>query len=129
MGLFGGLFQSETTSTQQTDNVDGRVVGGDASSNISAANNSGTLNITALDGGAISQSMALAMKGVEGAQAITAQTIDQNASLLQGVVTATREGQEQFASALESVKTADTRMLAFGALAVVGLAAAKVWGK
>lgn len=128
MGLFS-LFESKSSSSQQTDNVDGRVVGGDASSNISAANNSGTLNITALDGGAISQSMALAFAGVEGAQSLAAQTIDQNADLLKNVVTATREGQDQFAAALENVKTADTRMLAFGALAVLGFVALKVWGK
>lgn len=124
-----GLFSSKSSSTQNTTNIDGRVVGGDDSSNISAANNSGTLTINSLDGGAVNASLALALKGLEGAQAITAQTIDQNASMLSGVVASTKEGQQQFAEALENVKTADTRMLAFGALAVVGLVVLKVWGK
>lgn len=122
--MSGGFSDSD----QDTKNTDARVVGSEGSVNVSAQNG-GDVNVTTTDAGAVSASMALAMKGVEGAQTIAAQTIDQNAELLKGVVTATREGQEQFASALENVKTADTRMLAIGALAVVGLAAARVWGK
>lgn len=104
---------SKSSSTQTTTSIDGRVVGGDSSTNLSLNGNSGPVQITTTDAGAVHDSLQLALAGVEGANA-TAQGV------ASGALSAVQQGQAQFTSAIEQIKTGDktTGMVVAGFVAV-----------
>ncbi len=102
---------SKSTNTQTTTSIDGRVVGGDQSTNLSLSGNSGPVSITTTDAGAIHESLALALAGVEGANATAA-------AATSGAISAVQQGQAQFTSAIEQIKTGDktTKVVVIGAV-------------
>ena len=109
---------SKSTNSQSTTSTDGRVVGGDSSTNLSVNGNSGPVSITTTDAGAIHESLALALAGVEGANATAA-------AATSGAISAVQQGQAQFTSAIEQIKTGDktTKVVVIGAVvAAVGIA-------
>lgn len=122
------LSISSSKSSNPVTNTDARVVGGDSSSNLSlnASGNRGAVNVTVTDAGAVSKSLDLAMKGIEGAQATASAAVADSGELLRGVLATQGEQQQQFADALENIKTSDVRVLIFAGLAVVGLAAVQL---
>ncbi len=102
---------SKSNSTQTTTSIDGRVVGGDSSTNLSLNGNTGPVSITTTDAGAIHDSLALALAGVEGANATAA-------AATSGAISAVQQGQAQFTSAIEQIKTGDktTKVVVIGAV-------------
>lgn len=116
---------SKSNNSQTTTSIDGRVVGGDQSSNFSLNGNTGPVNITTTDAGAVHDSIALALAGVEGANKNAADATAANASILTGALGAVQQGQEQFTSAIEQIKTGDktTKFVVIG-FAVVAVAIA-----
>lgn len=102
---------SKSTNTQTTTSIDGRVLGGDSSTNLSLNGNSGPVQITTTDAGAIHESLALALAGVEGANATAA-------AATSGAISAVQQGQAQFTSAIEQIKTGDktTKVVVIGAV-------------
>jgi hypothetical protein len=110
-GFSSDPFSSKSTNSQVTTSIDGRVVGGDSSTNLSLNGNSGPVQITTTDAGAIHQSLQLALQGVEGANQ-TAQ------SATAGALDAVKSGQAQFTSAIEQIKTGDktTKVVVIGAV-------------
>lgn len=109
---------SKSSSTQTTTSIDGRVVGGDSSTNLSLNGNTGPVSITTTDAGAIHDSLALALAGVEGANATAA-------AATSSAISAVQQGQAQFTSAIEQIKTGDktTKVVVIGAVvAAVGIA-------
>lgn len=102
---------SKSNSTQTTTSIDGRVVGGDSSSNFSLNNNKGPVQITTTDAGAVHESLQLALAGVEGANATAA-------AATSGAIGAVQQGQAQFTSAVEQIKTGDktTKVVVIGAV-------------
>lgn len=109
---------SKSTNSQTTTSIDGRVVGGDSSTNLSLNGNTGPVQITTTDAGAIHQSLALALAGVESANATAA-------AATSGAISAVQQGQAQFTSAIEQIKTGDktTKVVVIGAvIAAVGIA-------
>lgn len=118
-------FGGDSSSTQQTSNTDARVVGGDTSTNVSAAI-SGTGNTLQLtDRGAVHDSMSLAKAGIESQERVVSTVIDNNASMLAGVL----DQQRAFADTVKGVATKDTSTIILAGLAVVGLAAATMLRK
>lgn len=102
---------SKSTNSQTTTSIDGRVVGGDSSTNLSLSGNSGPVHITTTDAGSIHESLALALAGVEGANATAA-------AATSGAISAVQQGQAQFTSAIEQIKTGDktTKVVVIGAV-------------
>lgn len=120
-----GSSKSSTSNSQTSTNVDGRIVGGDQSSNLSLNNNKGPVSVTLTDAGAVHDSLQLAMAGVEGATSIAQGAIASNKSLLSDALGTVGSSQAQFTSAIEQIKTGDktTRNVVIG-FAVVGVAVA-----
>lgn len=116
---------SKSTSTQTTTSIDGRVVGGDSSSNLSLNGNTGNVSIVTTDAGAVHDSLQLALAGVEGAQQTAQAAIGSQSTLLTGALQAVQQGQSEFTSAIEQIKTGDktTRNVVIG-FAVVAVAIA-----
>jgi len=102
---------SKSTNSQTTTSIDGRVVGGDSSTNLSLSGNTGPVQITTTDAGAIHESLALALAGVESANATAA-------AATSGAISAVQQGQAQFTSAIEQIKTGDktTKVVVIGAV-------------
>jgi len=98
--------------------VDNSLYGDGAQTSVARIEGSSNV-VNMLDAGAVSNSLALALKGVELAneQASAAQT--RSGQLLQGVFDAQNSTTKQLASAVESVKTADLKTIGLGALAIV----------
>lgn len=133
---------SKSNSTQSTSNIDGRVVGGDQSSNLSVNGNGGPVNITTTDAGAVQgaltlgasavhDSLNLALQGIEGANQNAQAATASNASVLSGALSAISDGQQQFTSAIEQIKTGDktTGMVVAGFVVVAVVIAAIVLKK
>ncbi len=109
---------SKSTNSQTTTSIDGRVVGGDQSTNLSLNGNTAPVTINTTDAGAIHESLALALAGVEGANQTAA-------AATTSAITAVQQGQAQFTSAIEQIKTGDktTKVVVIGAvIAAVGIA-------
>jgi hypothetical protein len=144
-----GLRYSSSKSTQELTTVnrnnDGRVVGGDSSSNASITGDvGGSVNIVATDHGAITAGAATASKSLDAAmQGITtlgdvakqsvksgadlsAQAMANSNTMMSGALSAVREAQADFTSTMENVKSSDVRVLVVAGLAVVGIAATKL---
>jgi hypothetical protein len=105
---------SKSTSSQTTTSIDGRVVGGDSSTNFSLNGNTAPVTINTTDAGAIHDSLALALAGVEGANTTTG-----------AALSAVQAGQAQFTSAIEQIKTGDkTTAIVIGGVVLVAIAVA-----
>lgn len=124
-GLFGGDSSGvgNSKSSSSTASNDARVVGAEGSTNTSTVitGNSNTMT----DYGAVKESLQLAKAGIEGAYTYARESQAANGDLLSGALKQSGQAQQQFATALENVKTSDVRVLIITGLAVVGLAA--VW--
>lgn len=113
----GGIGNSK--SANETNNQDASVVGGEGSTNssqlITGSNN------TVTDHGAVSQSMQLALAGVQGAQQLAQQAQAAQGTILTGALKTVSDQQAGFTSALENIKTSDVRVLIIAAIAAVAL--------
>lgn len=134
-GLFGGGNGGDTTTSTTNNDPTLNTQGGDitgmvasgtgntlygAGAQTSVAQIEGSSNvINMLDQGAVSNSLALALKGVELANQNASQAQTQTAGLLQGVFDAQGSVTKQLASAVETVKTTDLRAIGLGALVIV----------
>lgn len=105
-GMFG-LGDSKSSTSQSTSSIDGRVVGGDSSTNLSLNGNTGPVSITTTDAGAVSGALQIALAGVEGANQNAQAATSQNESILNGALQAVSNNQAQFTSAIEQIKTGD----------------------
>lgn len=124
MGLFGG---GNSSSSQTTTNVDGRVVGADGSVN-SSLNVVGSGNsVTATDHGAVSQSLALAQRGIEGANQLAREVQAGSNDLLAGIFTENAKQADKLTQSVVDLKTSDVRTLVIAGLAVVGLVAVQLF--
>lgn len=124
---FGG---SKSKSSQATKNIDARVVGGESSLNTSQvidASGGSRVRITSTDHGAVSKSLDLAIKGVEGANTTTRQVIEAQGSLLNGALKMSGEQSQKLADTVENLKGNDVRVLVVAGLAVVGVTAAMLF--
>lgn len=140
-----GVLRIGGDSDSEQSQVDGRITGGNESVNGSAAGDNSTVNIrtTTTDFGAVGKSLDLAMKGVDSSAALATEVVKTNAGtvgkvfdgtldVLKGSLSTMAKQQDSFTSAftsqgsafgtaLENVKTSDTRVLILAGLAVVGL--------
>jgi hypothetical protein len=82
----GGAGNSQSTSNTMTENTDLRVVGGANSSNSSLQVDGSGNTIEQVDHGAVSGGLALALRGVEGAQTIAKVALASTGGLLDGVL-------------------------------------------
>jgi D-aminopeptidase len=104
---------SKSTNSQTTTSIDGRVVGGDQSTNFSLNGNTAPVSIVTTDDGAVHDALSLALAGVTQA--------NKNASdASSSAMSAVQAGQAQFTSAIEQIKTGDktTGYVIAGAAAV-----------
>lgn len=120
-------FGGDSDSTQQTSNTDARVVGGEGSSNASIVGNEGSVSVTTTDHGAVSGSLALAMRGIEGANSTTREALASTGGLLEGALRNSGQQAQAFTDTIKDIKTSDVRVLVIAGLAVVGLGAAFVF--
>jgi len=121
---------SKSSSSQQTTSIDGRVVGGDSSTNLSVSGAQGPVSIVTTDAGAIHDSLQLALAGIEGAHDTANAAIGSQQSLLSGALQAVSDGQKQFTSAIEQIKTGDkTTTAVVVGFVVVAIAIAYVMRK
>jgi hypothetical protein len=126
--MFGGGGDSgvgNSKSTNSTESIDARISGGNASTNSTTVVSGSNNNLTLTDGGAVHDSLALAMAGITQANDNTAATIKTQGALLTDALGTQAAQQSAFTSALENIKTADVRILIFVGLAVIGLAFVK----
>ena len=119
-------FGGDSESSQTTENTDARVVGGDNSQN-SSIKAGGDVIMT--DRGAVSDSLALARRGVEAVENTAKLSVGTTADMLAGVLKSTESQQGAFTSALQKIETKDTTTLIYAGMAVIGLAAAAFFGK
>lgn len=116
---FGGSSSSE----QQTSSTDARVVGSEGSTNASIVGNQGNVTLETTDHGAVSASLQLALRGIEGANTTTGQAIASTGGLLEGALRNSGQQAAAFVDTIKDIKTSDVRVLVIAGLAVVGLGA------
>jgi hypothetical protein len=118
---FGG--DSSSSVENKTFNTDARIVGGDGSTNTSVNGNSGPVEITTTDHGAVSGSLQLAMRGVELAHQSEQQVLSTTGGLLEGALKNQAQQQQAFTDTVKDIKTSDVRVLVVAGLAVVAFGA------
>jgi len=149
---FGGDSSSATSTTNNTTNLDARVVGGNApSTNASISGNSGPVSISTTDQGTVSgafhladnslqladnsvhtslefgdKSLQLAFAGLEGANKLASQTIAANGNLLNGALSMSGAQNSAFTDTVKDIKTSDVRVLVIAGLAVVAVVGVKL---
>lgn len=124
MGLFGG---GNSSSSQSTTSLDGRVVGADGSIN-SSLNVIGSGNtVMTTDGGAVSASMELATKGIEGAQQIAREAQAGSNELMAGIFHDSASQASKLTQAVVELKTSETKTLVVTGMAVVAIVVAVVF--
>lgn len=117
-----GLFSSKSSSSVTNESTDASTVAGNDSI-VNAPHIRGDYNtVTTTDYGAVSGSLALAMKGIESAHTQARQTVESQGHLLDGVLRMAGQQSEQHAADLMAVKTGDTRTTVIAAAAIAGLA-------
>jgi hypothetical protein len=129
-GLFGGGGDSgvgNSKSTNSTENIDARISGGNDSTNSTTVVSGSNNNLTLTDGGAVHESLQLAMAGITQANDNTAATIQSQGRLLTDALGTQAAQQSAFTSAIENIKTADVRVLIIVGLAVVGIVGAGIF--
>lgn len=119
MGFFGG--DSSSSTTNQTDNFDMRVVGADGSTNVSTNNSDVTIYST--DHGAISAGMAMGNQAINAAAAGAVATQGASVDMFKGALTAVSAAQKDLAQAYQNGQAGDQTQLKYAGFAVVGLAA------
>lgn len=121
----GGIGNSSSSTTNTSDSSEHYLTSGNngvnANQETRIAGNNNTITMTDL--GAVSQSLALAMRGIEGTNALAAQIQASNGGILDGALQNSRQQMSEFTSALEKVKTSDIRVLIFTGLGVIGVVA------
>ena len=122
LGLGG---DSESSST--TKNQDQRVVGGDSSVNQSISLDGSNNRLTVTDHGAVSGALSLALRGVEESATLAKETQAATGNILDGALRMVGEQQAGFVNTVETIKTADQKVLVGVGLAVVGLVAVSVF--
>lgn len=141
----GGIGNSGPSTTEQnTETNDVRIAGGNGSINTSSKYDiSGDItganaSISFTDHGAVAGALkfagetshdgyALALRGIEQANAITAQTVAANGSLLTGALKMAGDQNEQSIETLKDLKSADVRTLAIVGAVVVGITAVTIF--
>jgi hypothetical protein len=119
MGARLYISSSKSSSNPTTNNADGRVVGGDESTNSSTVIQ-GSNNVVS-DHGAISSAVELAKAGIEGANKTSAALVASSSSVYEGALNLVGKQQADFTNTLENIKTSDVRTLVIAGMAVVGL--------
>lgn len=117
----GGIGNSEAKNTNES--IDARISGGNDSTNSTTVVSGSNNTLTLTDGGAVHDSLQLAMAGITQANANTAATIQTQRALLSDALGTQAAQQSAFTSAIENIKTTDVRVLIVVGLAVVGIAA------
>jgi len=132
----GGVGNSKSSSTTNTQSTDSRITGGNDSQNLSVGGNSNNVTFTSTDHGAVSESLRLAMKGIDNTSSLATEVIGMSraaqssaSSVLSGALNNVSAQNDKLTSAIENVKTSDVRTLIFAGLAVIGLAAVMFVGK
>lgn len=127
------LIKKSTSSSTTNNNLDARVVGGDSSVNqslhLGVSGRQNTVHMSTTDHGAVAGSLALALRGVEGAQQLAREATAAQGGLFDGALKMAGEQQQQTLDVIEKIKTSDVRTLVITGLAVVGLAAAMYFRK
>lgn len=116
-GGFSGGEVGNSASQNITTNADGRVVGGNNSSNISTVVTGS--NNTLTDQGAVQGGLRLALAGIESATGLARQAQESQGGILTGALRMAGEQQEKFTTALENIKTSDVRVLIIAGIAAV----------
>lgn len=128
---FGGSSSSRAETSSSTENRDMRVVGGDASQNISA--NDSTVSVIATDHGAVAAGMqlgTLAIKDTTSAATTMFQDALRSATDTQKTaVGAISAANERLALAYQSGQAGDQTSLKYAGFVVVGLAAVMLFRK
>lgn len=124
MGLFSFL-ESSSSSTSETNSKDASfVAGNNSTNNVSHLDVKGSGNtVTATDHGAVSGGLALAMKGIEGAQQLAQQAQGQTGDLMAGIFKEHASQSANLTQAVVDLKTSDTRTLVIAGMAMVGIVA------
>jgi hypothetical protein len=109
---------SSAASSSTTNNTDARVVGGEGSTNISAANS----QITVTDGGAVAAGIGLAAKALD-------VNANSGAAMFEGALKTVDQAGERLALAYQSGQAGDQTSLKYAGFAVVGLAAVMLFSR
>lgn len=127
----GGIGNSKSQQSNLTETTDASVVGAEGSINTSSRLSvDGNNNIvTTTDYGAVSQSLALAKAGIEGAQKLASQSQGDANDLLAGVFSENAKNTDNLTQAVVDLKTSDVRTLVIAGMAVVGLVAIQLFRK
>lgn len=122
----GGIGNSGPSSSNQETDTNSQDITGAAGSINTATNlnlEGGTNTLTLTDHGAVSGSLQLALKGIEGAQQTTQTALASTGGLLEGALKRSGEQSAAFTDTIKDIKTSDVRVLVVAGLAVVGLGA------
>ena len=125
-----GVGNSESKQSNSTTSIDGRVVGGEYSTNVSLSGNSGAVSVVTTDAGAVNGALKLALAGVEGANHTTELALNNSGDLLSDALKTVANQQQGFTSAIEQIKTGDKSLgILVGGVAVIALAAVLILKK
>jgi hypothetical protein len=121
-------FGTESVSNPVNENRsnDGRVVGGDDSTNVSTSVLGNGNTVTTTDFGAVGKAIELAKAGVETAAKTSQQIVAQQGDIYSGALSLVGKQQQQFTDTIKDIKTSDVRVMVVAGLAVVGVVAAKL---
>lgn len=129
MGLFSSKSSTTANTTNLTENRDMRVVGGEASQNISA--NDSTVSVVATDFGAVSGGLNTASKALELSTKLISDTTktsaEAQASMFAGALGAVSSARQDVADAYKSATTPENDMLKIAGFVVVGVAAVSLF--
>lgn len=125
MAYFSSSSEASTSST--TENRDMRVVGGDASTNIST--NDSTVNVMTTDHGAVQAGMTLGTQAIQAATSSTNNALTSSTNIFEGALGAVSKANERLALAYQSGQAGDQTSLKYAGFVVVGLAAVMLLGQ
>ena len=127
LAYFGGDSDSQANTTSTTEQRDMRVIGGDASQNISA--NDSTITVT--DFGAVKGGLNTANKALELSTQLISDTTKTNteaqASMFAGALGAVSSARQDVADAWKDSQTPENDMLKIAGFVVVGIAAVSLF--
>ena len=129
LAYFGGDSDSQANTTSNTEQRDMRVVGGEASQNISANDST----ITVADFGAVAGGLNTANRALELSTKLVSDTTKTNteaqASMFAGALGAVASAREDVASAWKDSQTPENSMLKIAGFVVVGIAAVSLFAR
>lgn len=111
--------ESSSSTASTTQNIDKRVVGGDASVNVSG---DGT-HVTTIDAGAVGQSFGFARAALKDAIDFAIGSASRQQAVLVDAIEGVRESNEQLADAYETAKAGEQKVLVGVAVAIVAVVA------